>query len=104
LNSLKKKIEEAKGDWAKLLDKILWVYKITWKTSPFLLTYGTETVIPVEIECSSYRVLHFSSENNDKKLMANLIKSEAFRHRVIELAKLRSNLEQDQDEMHARGP
>jgi len=55
LNGLKKKIKDAKSEWAKLLNEILWVYRTTTKNSigetPFRLTYKTKAIIPTEIGC-----------------------------------------------------
>lgn len=34
--------------------------------TPFLLTYSTKVVISTEIGCPSYKVLHFSTNNNDE--------------------------------------
>jgi hypothetical protein len=40
--------------------------------TPFLLTYKTETVIPAEISCPSYRVLHLFMYIKNNRLKANL--------------------------------
>jgi hypothetical protein len=52
----------------ELLNKILWAYNVTQKTStnetPFLLTYRTEAIIPVEIRCLSHRVVYYTLEGN----------------------------------------
>ena len=40
--------------------------------TPFLLTYGIKVMIPAEIGCPSYIVLHFSINNSDKELRENL--------------------------------
>ena len=40
--------------------------------TPFRLTYGTETVIPVEVGVASTRRTTFSEEGNDEKLRVNL--------------------------------
>jgi len=64
LNSLKKKIKEAKSEWVELLNQILWAYMTTTKISTgknlFLLTYRTKAMILVKIGCPSARVLYFS--------------------------------------------
>ncbi|XP_070050250.1 uncharacterized protein LOC142173677 [Nicotiana tabacum] len=50
---MKKKLEDAKGLWSKVLPEVLWAYRTTPKTStgetPYSLVYGTEAVIPVEV-------------------------------------------------------
>ena len=42
-----------------------------WET-PFRLTYGTETVIPVEVGITSIGREMFHEENNDDQLRVNL--------------------------------
>jgi len=63
------------------------------RETPFLLTYGTEAMIPAEIRCPSARVLHFFPQNNEQGLKVNLdlleesrlttaIRNEAYRHKA----------------------
>jgi hypothetical protein len=58
------------------LNEILWAYRTIIKTSiretPFILIYKTEAMIPIEIGCPNARVLHFSSQNNERGLRVNL--------------------------------
>ena len=53
LNGLKKKLNEAKGTWSKVLYDVLWSLRTTPKEAtgqtPFRLVYGTETLLRVEI-------------------------------------------------------
>ena len=53
LNGLKRRLDGAKGRWAKELPNVLWAYRITLRRStretPFTLTYGAEAVIPTEV-------------------------------------------------------
>ena len=69
-------MDDAKGAWPKELPNVLWVYRTTARTptweTPFRLTYGTEAVIPVEVEVTSTRRAVFSEEGNDDKLRLNL--------------------------------
>ena len=57
INGLKKRLDGAKGKWAKELPKVLWVYWTTPRRStgetPFSLTYKAEVVIPTEINLCS---------------------------------------------------
>ena len=53
LSVLKKKLEKAKGKWVEELPGVLWAY---WTTlgrptgnTPFVLAYGMDAVIPIEI-------------------------------------------------------
>ena len=58
------------------MPNILWAYRTTARTltreTPFRLTYGTEAIIPVEVEVASIKreVLH--EEDNDDQLRINL--------------------------------
>jgi hypothetical protein len=50
---IKKKIEENPKRWYEVLSKVLWAYRISkhsaTKVTPFELSYGQETVLPVEV-------------------------------------------------------
>ncbi|KAK3033969.1 hypothetical protein RJ639_034133 [Escallonia herrerae] len=63
LRGLKKKLDEAKGAWVDELPKVLWAYRTTPHSvtgeTPFLLCYGTEAMLPVEIGVPTIRSLHF---------------------------------------------
>ena len=52
MNGLKKRLDSAKGKWAKELPSVLWAYRTTPKRSTreilFSLTYEVEAVIPAE--------------------------------------------------------
>ena len=53
LEGLKKRLDSAKGLWAKQLPSVLWSYRTTvhtdTKETPFRLTFGQDAIIPVEI-------------------------------------------------------
>ena len=53
LSALKKRLDDAKGNWSEELPSVLWAYRTTIRgptgETPFSLTYGTEAVIPVEL-------------------------------------------------------
>jgi len=53
LGQLKRRLGNAKGLWAEKLSEILWAYRCTSQTTtgetPFNLTYGTNAMIPVEV-------------------------------------------------------
>jgi len=57
LRGLKRKLEKAKGTWAEEVPQILWAYhttpKSTTKEMLFSLVYGSDAMIPVEIQESS---------------------------------------------------
>ena len=68
LDGLKKRVKHSRNNWVEELLPILWVYRTTCKVTtgatPFLLAYGAETVVPVEITHMSSRVEAFKSEAN----------------------------------------
>ncbi|KAK3042938.1 hypothetical protein RJ639_001014 [Escallonia herrerae] len=72
----KKKLDEAKGAWVDELPKVLWAYRTTPHSvtgeTPFLLCYGTEALLPVEIGVPTIRALHFNEVKNEDGLRANL--------------------------------
>ncbi|XP_075079934.1 uncharacterized protein LOC142165235 [Nicotiana tabacum] len=76
LNILKKKLEDAKGLWPELLLEVLWAYRTAPKTStgemPYILVYGTDTVIPVEVEEPSLRYSNKNGPNNDESRLQDL--------------------------------
>ena len=76
LRFIKTKLDEAKGAWLDELPNVLWAYRTTARTpigeTPFRLTYGTETVIPIEVGVASTRRTAFSEVENDDKLRVNL--------------------------------
>ena len=69
LNGVKKRLDGAKGRWAKELPNVLWAYRTTPRRSTgetsFSLTYGAEAVIPVEINLCSAWVDGFDSTQNN---------------------------------------
>ncbi|XP_043693051.1 uncharacterized protein LOC122643499 [Telopea speciosissima] len=74
IDGIKKKLEIAK--WAEKLPNILWAYRTTTRLAtgetPFMLTYGTEAMIPMEIGETSLRVQLNDLETSDENLRANL--------------------------------
>ena len=66
----------AKRAWLEELLSVLWAYRTTTRTptgeTPSNLTYGTETVIPVEIGLTSLRKEFFDEHSNDNQLKLNL--------------------------------
>ena len=58
------------------MPSILWAYRTTAKTpteeTPFRLAYGSETVIPVEVGLTSYRVDNHDERKNDEAMCLQL--------------------------------
>jgi transposase InsO family protein len=70
LQGLKSKIFDRlkpyNGKWVKELPSILWAFRTTPSLSTghtlFSLVYGSEAMLPIEVEHKSYRVQHFNEE------------------------------------------
>ena len=76
VNRLKKKLDDAKGQWVEELPHVLWTYQTTPRRStgetPFSMTYGAEAVIPLETGFPMLRTSTFSSDSNDARLEKSL--------------------------------
>ena len=97
INGLKKRLDGAKGKWAKELPKVLWVYWTTPRRStgetPFSLTYKAEVVIPTEINLCSAWVVEFAPTKNDGLMVECLDLLEEYREAaIIRLAEYQQKL------------
>ena len=76
MNGLKKRLDDEKGKWVEELSHILWTYRTTPCRSidetPFSMTYGVETVIPLESGFLTLRTSSFTPSNNDGLLKKSL--------------------------------
>ena len=65
---LKTKLEDLKGKWVDKLPKVLWAYRTIARTSigktSFLLAYGYEAMVLVEIGVGSLRRENYDSDQN----------------------------------------
>jgi len=72
LNGLKKRLDAAKGLWADELSTILWSIHTTEKSAtgetPFMLVYGSEVVLPIEVPIHTHRVAAFQKTLNSQAL------------------------------------
>jgi len=90
LRGLKRRLEKAKGTWVEEVPRVLWAYhttpQSTTRETPFSLVYGTNIMIPVEIQESSPRFQNFVAEesNEGRKVNLNLLDE------VRELARIKS--------------
>ncbi|XP_074336008.1 uncharacterized protein LOC141673174 [Apium graveolens] len=70
LDGLKKSIERSRNTWAYELMPILWAYrttcKVTTEDTPFMVAYGTEVVVPLEITHGSLRIKAYEPETNEE--------------------------------------
>ncbi|KAL0430421.1 UNVERIFIED_CONTAM: hypothetical protein Sradi_0668100 [Sesamum radiatum] len=84
LQSLKTRLEEAKGNWVDELPGVLWAYRTTprrsTRESPFSLVYGTEAVVPVEIGEETLRVQQYEPASNNSERRADLDLIQELRH------------------------
>ncbi|XP_072054812.1 uncharacterized protein [Arachis hypogaea] len=76
LHGLKKKLGEAKGEWADLIPEILWSYNTSIQSAtgktPFKLVYGAEALIPVEVSVPTLRAELYDQLNNLQARTAEL--------------------------------
>ncbi|GJX40553.1 reverse transcriptase domain-containing protein [Tanacetum coccineum] len=67
---IKARLDEKSKDWIGELSHVLWVHRTMIKSSngetPFLLTYGTEAVIPAEIGMPTLRTVELDLAKNDE--------------------------------------
>lgn len=73
LQDLRTRIGNARGSWSDELPSILWTYRTTHRTTtgetPFMLAYGIEAMVPVEIRLPSHRrLVPETSEHTTKHL------------------------------------
>ena len=94
-------MEKAKGNWLEEVPRILWAYhttpQSTTKETPFSLVYGSDAMIPVEIQESSPRFQKFIIEesNEGRKMILDLldeVRKQA--HINFEALKIRVELKQ----------
>ncbi|XP_074351425.1 uncharacterized protein LOC141690531 [Apium graveolens] len=68
LDGLKKRVECSRNTWVDELQPILWAYrttyKVTTKSTPFILAYEAEAVVPFEITHGSPRIEVYKPESN----------------------------------------
>ncbi|KAI9185257.1 hypothetical protein LWI28_005685 [Acer negundo] len=76
VNTLKKRLEAEKSEWAEKLPEILWSYRTTPRRStgetPFSLVYGSEAIIPIETRLSTARSENPDNEQNNLELSFEL--------------------------------
>ena len=76
MNELKKRLDDAKGEWVEELPHVLWTYQTTPRRStgetPFSMTYGAKVVIPLETGFPTLRTSLFTLNSNDNLLEKSL--------------------------------
>ena len=68
LHGLQKKLDDAKGKWVEELYGVLWSLRTTEKTTTgetlFMLAYGSEAFLLIEISLHTYRLTTFQENLN----------------------------------------
>jgi len=76
LKGLKRRLKKAKGTWAKEVPRIVWAYhttpQSTTRETPFSLVYGSNVMIPVEIQENSPCFQNFVAEESNEERKVNL--------------------------------
>ena len=76
MNGLKERLDDAKGRWVEELSHVLWTYRTTPHKSTretlFSMTYGAETVIPLETSFPTPRTSSFNLSDNNGLLEKSL--------------------------------
>ncbi|XP_074352304.1 uncharacterized protein LOC141691464 [Apium graveolens] len=76
LDGLEKRVECSRNTWVDELLPILWAYrttcKVTTEATTFMLAYGAEAVVPLEITHGSPRVEEYEPETNEEGMRLGL--------------------------------
>ncbi|XP_065631368.1 uncharacterized protein LOC136068314 [Quercus suber] len=102
VNGLKKRLDDTKGKWVEELPHVLWAYRTTPRRStgetPFSMTYGAETIIPLETGFPTLRTSSFSPTNNNEQLEKSLdLIDERRENTMVRLAHYQQKLRQGYD-------
>ena len=101
VNGLKKRLDNVKGKWVDEFPHVLWTYRTTRRSTvktPFSMTYGAETMIPIETGFPTLRTSLFAPDSNNKLLEKSLNLVEERRENVIvQLAYYQQKLKQGYD-------
>jgi len=69
LDSMCKSLDRGRGKWAEKLPGMLWAYRTTKRiptgVTPFSLAYGTEAIIPVDVNMPTLRKEGVDRDQND---------------------------------------
>ena len=77
---LRKTVSESQRDWHEKIPEALWSYRTSTRMStgatPFMLIYGTKTILPVEVELPSLRIYAATNLSpDDEEYVKNRISS-----------------------------
>ncbi|KAJ9562122.1 hypothetical protein OSB04_007282 [Centaurea solstitialis] len=86
INSIRKRLKEAKGRWVEELPSVLWANRTTSRTStgqtPFSLVYGCEAILPIESQLPIAR--HRTMDQNVINLYYDLDALEELREKAFQ--------------------
>jgi hypothetical protein len=75
------------GKWVKELSSVLWALRTTPSQAtghtPFSLVYGSEAMLPTEVEHKSFRVQQYSEELSNDSRVNDLTKLEELREAAV---------------------
>ena len=102
VNRFKKRLDDAKGRWVEELPHVLWMYQTMPRRSiretPFSMTYGGVTVIPLETGFPTLKTSAFSPSSNNELLERSLDLIEEKRESaMVQLAYYQHKLKQGYD-------
>ena len=102
INGLKKRLDDAKGKWVKELPHVLWMYRTmprrSTRETPFSMTYGAKTVIPLETGFPTSKTSSFNPRDNDEQLTKSLdLIEEKRENAIVQLAYYQQKLKQGYD-------
>nr|XP_023888042.1 uncharacterized protein LOC112000167 [Quercus suber] len=76
LEIIKTWLEGTNGVWLNKLPGVLWAYRTTVRTpigeTLFKLAYGSEAVIPAEVNMANHRVMKYQDKENKGQLRLNI--------------------------------
>ncbi|XP_073133750.1 uncharacterized protein [Henckelia pumila] len=96
VQSLKTRLGKAQGNWVEELSSVLWSFRTTPRIgtgeTPFILVYGNEAVLQVEIGEESARIIFYDEKNGERRMEdleflkekreAAAIRMEAYKSRI----------------------
>jgi hypothetical protein len=81
------RIKPYAGKWVKEMPSVLWTICTTPSqatgNTPFSLVYGSEAMLPTEVEHKSFSMQHFNEKQSDDSRVDNLTRLEELREATI---------------------
>ncbi|XP_071905645.1 uncharacterized protein [Coffea arabica] len=83
-NLLQKTVDKSKRDWHLRIGEALWAYRTTFRTPPYALVYGVETVLPFECQILSLRIAIHEGLSEEDNVRLRLEELEALDEKRLE--------------------